>query len=216
MKIFIDESGDLGWTLDKPNRNGGSSRYITLTDLVISENDEKYITRFISDIYKKYKLTPNIEKKGANFLPEHSSFISNQLSKLSTKCHSFMIISLTVNKSKVFDALKKDKNIFYNYALGLLLKNEIVKHERVEIILDKRTIKVSHGESFPDYIKTQVWGEGHNIEISCCFLESTHNKMLWFADWYANFVWRNYEDNENSSYSVIQNATYFSEKRLYF
>ncbi len=216
MKIFIDESGDLGWTLDKPNRNGGSSRYITLTGLVISENDEKYITRFISDIYKKYKLTPNIEKKGANFLPEHSSFISNQLSKLSTKCHSFMIISLTVNKSKVFDALKKDKNIFYNYALGLLLKNEIVKHERVEIILDKRTIKVSHGESFPDYIKTQVWGEGHNIEISCCFLESTHNKMLWFADWYANFVWRNYEDNENSSYSVIQNATYFSEKRLYF
>lgn len=216
MKIFIDESGDLGWTLDKPNRNGGSSRYITLTGLVISENDEKYITRFISDIYKKYKLTPNIEKKGANFLPEHSSFISNQLSKLSTKCHSFKIISITVNKSKVFDALKKDKNIFYNYVLGLLLKNEIVKHKNVEIILDKRTIKVSHGESFPDYIKTQVWGEGHNIDISCCFLESTHNKMLWFADWYANFVWRNYEDNESSSYCIIQNATYFSEKRLYF
>lgn len=216
MKIYIDESGDLGWTLDKPNRNGGSSRYITLTGLVISENEEKYITRFISDIYKKYKLTPNIEKKGANFLPEHSSFISNQLNKLSTKCHSFMIISITVNKSNVFDALKKDKNIFYNYVLGLLLKNEIIKHKTVEIILDKRTIKVSHGESFPDYIKTQVWSEGHNIDISCCFLESTHNKMLWFADWYANFVWRNYEDNENSSYNIIKDATYFSEKRLYF
>lgn len=216
MKIYIDESGDLGWTLDKPNRNGGSSRYITLTGLVISENEEKYITRFISDIYKKYKLTPNIEKKGANFLPEHSSFISNQLIKLSTKCHSFMIISITVNKSNVFDALKKDKNIFYNYVLGLLLKNEIIKHKTVEIILDKRTIKVSHGESFPDYIKTQIWGEGHNIDISCCFLESTHNKMLWFADWYANFVWRNYEDNENSSYNIIKDETYFSEKRLYF
>ncbi len=127
-----------------------------------------------------------------------------------------MIISITVNKSNVFDALKKDKNIFYNYVLGLLLKNEIIKHKTVEIILDKRTIKVSHGESFPDYIKTQVWSEGHNIDISCCFLESTHNKMLWFADWYANFVWRNYEDNENSSYNIIKDTTYFSEKRLYF
>jgi hypothetical protein len=34
MKVFIDESGDLGWTLDKPNRNGGSSRFITLTGIL--------------------------------------------------------------------------------------------------------------------------------------------------------------------------------------
>jgi hypothetical protein len=73
MKIFIDESGDLGWTLDKPNRKGGSSRYITLTGILIADEDEKYINRFISDIYKKYNLTPNIEKKGANFTPEHAS-----------------------------------------------------------------------------------------------------------------------------------------------
>ena len=53
MKVYIDESGDLGWTLDKPNRNGGSSRYITITSLVIEEFEEKYVTRFISDIYKK-------------------------------------------------------------------------------------------------------------------------------------------------------------------
>lgn len=218
MKIYIDESGDLGWTLDKPNRNGGSSRYITLTGLVISENDEKYITRFISNIYKKYNLTPNIEKKGANFIPEHSAYITSQLNRVCNKSDSFKLISITVNKSKVFDSLRKDKNIFYNYVLGLLLKPEIVQHDNIEILLDKRTIKVSHGESFPDYIKTEIWGQGLDITISCEFVESTKNKMIWFADWYANFIWRNHEDNENTSYDLLKEfpKDRFLEKKLFF
>jgi hypothetical protein len=219
MKIYIDESGDLGWTLDKPNRYGGSSKYITITGIVISREEEKYISRFIADIYKKYHLTPNIEKKGANFTPEHSSFITSQLNnKLIDKSSSFKIISITVNKAKVFDSLRKDKNIFYNYILGLLLKPEIVQHNSAEIVLDKRTIKVSHGESFPDYIKTEIWGQGLDINILCEFLESTNNKMIWFADWYANFIWRKHEDNECSSYDFLKNLPKdrFFEKKLFF
>ena len=218
MKVYIDESGDLGWTLDKPNRNGGSSRFITITGLVIEETEQKYITRFISDIYKKYNLTPNVEKKGANFSPEHASFITSQLHKIFSKSDSFKIITITVNKSKVFDSLRQDKNIFYNYVLGLLLKPEIVQHDAIEIILDKRTIKVSHGESFPDYIKTEIWGQGLDITISCDFVESTRNKMIWFADWYANFIWRNHEDNENSSYNQLIKfpKDRFFEKKLFF
>ena len=218
MKIYIDESGDLGWKLDKPNRNG-SSKFITITGILISKDEEKYISRFISDIYKKYHLTPNIEKKGANFLPEHSSFITSQLNnKLISKSNSFKIISITVNKAKVFESLKKDKNIFYNYVLGLLLKPEIIQYPSTEIVLDKRTIKVSHGESFPDYIKTDIWGQGLDINISCEFIESTNNKMIWFADWYANFIWRNHEDNESSSYKLLQSfpKERFSEKKLFF
>ncbi len=218
MNLYVDESGDLGWTLNKPNRNGGSSKFITLTALVIADEDEKYISRFIIDIYKKYNLTANIEKKGANFIPEHAAFITNQLSKIISKSESFGIISITVNKSKVNDALRRDKNIFYNYVLGLLLEDEIIKHKKNDIVLDKRTIKVSHGESFPDYIKTKIWGNGFDIPISCSFQESTKHKMLWFADWYANFVWRNHEDSEDSAYNILinLNKNRFFEKKLFF
>ena len=99
-----------------------------------------------------------------------------------SKSNSFKIISITFNKAKVFESLKKDKNIFYNCVLGLLLKPEIIQYPSTEIVLDKRTIKVSHGESFPDYIKTEIWGQGLDINISCEFIESTNNKMIWFAD----------------------------------
>lgn len=219
MKIYIDESGDLGWKLDKPNRHGGSSKFITITAIIISSEDEKYISRFLSDIYKKYNLTPNIEKKGANFIPEHCAFITSQITnKIIAKSSSFKIISITVNKLKVFDSLRKDKNIFYNYVLGLLLKPEIIQYDNAEIVLDKRTIKVSHGQSFPDYIKTEIWGNGINIDISCEFVESTNNKMIWLADWYANFIWRYHEDNESSAYAILVGFAKerFLEKKLYF
>ncbi|MEZ0131399.1 hypothetical protein AB9T88_17175, partial [Flavobacterium sp. LBUM151] len=187
--------------------------------IIITKDEEKYVSRLITEIYKKYNLTPNIEKKGANFIPEHSSFITSQLAnKIINKSSSFKIISITVNKIKVFESLRRDKNIFYNYVLGLLLKPEIMQLENAEIILDKRTIKVSHGESFPDYIKTEIWGQGLNINITCEFLESTNNKMIWFADWYANFIWRKHEDNESSSYDFLKilPKERFSEKKLFF
>lgn len=218
MKVYIDESGDLGWSLDKPNRNGGSSRYITITGIIVSDEDEKYINRFISDIFRKYNLNPKIEKKGANFSAEHSSYITSQLNKLFSKSKSIKIISITVNKSKVFNSLRKDKNIFYNYTLGLLLETEIIQHNSFTIFIDKRTIKVSHGESFPDYIKTKIWGQGLDVDINCNFVESTKNRLIWFADWYANFIWRNHEDNENSSYNQLINFPNdrFFEKKLFF
>ena len=219
MNLYLDESGDLGWTLDKPNRFGGSSKYITITGILISESDEKYISRFISHIYKKYRLTPKIEKKGANFIPDHSRFISSQLNKVINKSESFRIISITVSKENVNEALRRDKNIFYNYVLGLLIKGHVIECESIKIVIDKRTIKVSHGQSFPDYIKTQIWGEGHNIDIDCEFVESDTNKMIWFADWFANFVWRYYEDGESSSYELLVKkpaSSIFLEKKLFF
>lgn len=219
MNIYIDESGDLGWTFDKPNRNGGSSRFITLTGIIISDEHEKYIKRFISDIYKKYNLTPRFEKKGANFSPEHARFITSQLNKIISKSDSFRIISITVQKENVFNVLRKDKNIFYNYILSLLIKDYLINYEKVSVVIDKRTIKVSHGESFSDYIKTLIWGEGHTTEIECTFADSSNNKMIWFADWYANFVWRHYEDHESSAYELLKKtpvSKIFLEKNRFF
>jgi hypothetical protein len=42
--------------------------------------------------------------------------------------------------------------------------------------------------------------------------------MIWFADWYANFIWRKHEDEETSSYDLLQilPKDRFLEKRLFF
>lgn len=218
MQIFLDESGDLGWTFNKPNRAGGSSRFITIAGIVIDEAHSKYLKRHISDIYKKYNLTPKIEKKGCNFSDEHATYIATSLSKLIAKAPSLKIISITANKLNVVEKLRKDCNIFYNYMLGELLPDAFKNHKEVNLILDKRTIKVDHGNNFEGYIKTKCWGElSMDIDIGCQYDSSDQNEGIWLADWMANWIWRRYEDNDTAAYEVIRRLAVenFVEKTLF-
>ena len=52
--IFADESGDLGWTLDKPYRAGGSSRHLTVASVCVPPEKRHLPKRVVRDLYKKY------------------------------------------------------------------------------------------------------------------------------------------------------------------
>jgi hypothetical protein len=218
MQIFLDESGDLGWSFDLPNQQGGSSRYITIAGIVIDPDELKHVNRYIADLYRKYNLTPKIEKKGANFSDEHASHIVRHLNKIMAKAPSFGMIAITASKQYVHEPLRKDANIFYNYMLGDLLPNTIRKYDDVELIIDKRTIKVKSGDSFEDYIKTKCWGDLKiPTNISCAYDSSDKNEGIWVADWIANFIWRKYETNRNEAYDILNRwaGKEFNEKVLF-
>jgi len=218
MLVFLDESGDLGWTFDKPNRGGGSSRFITISGIVIDEQHLKYVNRYISDLYRKYKLTPKIEKKGCNFSDSESTYIVTNLKKVIDKAPSLRIISITAKKEKVLPKLREDCNIFYNYMLGVLLPDTIRHHDKIKIVLDKRTIKVDHGNNFEAYIKTKCWGElDLAADIDCEYDSSDKNEGIWMADWMANWIWRKYEDNQTTAYNVLHGmmGKNFFEKTLF-
>lgn len=50
--IYLDESGDLGWSLDKPYKNGGSSRYLTLAAVIVPTAKSHVITRVVRGLAK--------------------------------------------------------------------------------------------------------------------------------------------------------------------
>jgi hypothetical protein len=218
MLIFLDESGDLGWTFDKPNGNGGSSRYITISGIVVDDGQLKYVKRHIAELYKKFNLTPKIEKKGANFSEQDATFVVKSLSNLISKAPTFNIISITASKEKVVEKLRADCNIFYNYMLGVMLPETLRHHNDFKIVLDKRTIKVDHGNNFEAYIKTKCWGDlKMDVDIECKYDSSDKNEGIWMADWMANWVWRKYENNQNGAYGVLKSwaGTHFFEKTLF-
>jgi len=61
--IYLDESGDLGWKLDKPYRYGGSSRYLTIASLIVDPSKKHLPKRLIKNLYIKFKWPPKVEKK---------------------------------------------------------------------------------------------------------------------------------------------------------
>lgn len=218
MTVFLDESGDLGWTFDKPNGNGGSSRFITISGIVVDEQQLKHVKRYISDLYQKYNLTPKIEKKGCNFSDLDATYITTNLSRVIAKAPSFNVISITARKEKVLPRLREDCNIFYNYMLGVMLPDTFRHHSDIKVVLDKRTIKVDHGNNFEAYIKTKCWGELKlDTNIDCEYDSSDKNEGIWMADWMANWVWRKYENNQDSAYKILKNlaGTHFFEKTLF-
>ena len=95
--VYFDESGDLGWTLDKPYRREGSSRFFTISYLIIPTSDIKYISRFIRKYHDerggKYK-----EVKGASIKGRNSHVLARK------------IIGLFNNRNYILGAITASKN----------------------------------------------------------------------------------------------------------
>lgn len=56
MNLYIDESGDLGFTFDKPYRIGGSSRYLTIAFLLVPKELSHLPKRVVKKLYKGRKV----------------------------------------------------------------------------------------------------------------------------------------------------------------
>ena len=98
--------------------------------------------------------------------------------------------------------------------LGVMLPDTFRYHDDVKLVLDKRTIKVDHGNNFEAYIKTKCWGEFRlDIDIDCEYDSSDRNEGIWMANW----IWRKYENNQDSAYKGLKNftGTQFFEKTLF-
>jgi hypothetical protein len=217
MQIFLDESGDLGWSFDRPIGNGGSSRYVTIAGLIVEDTLLNHIHRIIVELYRKYNLTPGIEKKGANFSSNEAAFIIRRLQKLSQDSTLFRIISITARKENAGAPLRRDSNIFYNYLLNVLLADQLKNADMVHITLDNRAVKVGSDNSFEDCLKTKCWGElAMQTNISVRYDNSDQNYGIWIADWIANFVWRHYEKEIHEGYSELKYLDdLFAEKILF-
>ncbi|MBZ5666880.1 MAG: DUF3800 domain-containing protein [Acidobacteriia bacterium] len=67
--VYVDESGDLGWSFSAPYRSGGSSRYLTVAALCVPSNQKHIPKRAIKDLYEKFKWPTTVEKKWQQMTP---------------------------------------------------------------------------------------------------------------------------------------------------
>jgi hypothetical protein len=217
MQIYLDESGDLGWSFDKPHQNGGSSRYITIAGIVIEQNRLKHLNGFVADLYRQLNYPFGVEKKGSKISNAEASFILDEMTAAFQQWHAFKIISITTAKTNVSEPLKRDKNIFYNFMLSQLLTDVIDKFPIVNIVLDNRTIRLGSRNSFEDCLRAKCWGElGLDTNIVCRYEDSERNRAIWLADWLSNFIWRHYEHDMNDAYlQCISLQSHYSEKTLF-
>ena len=215
MNLYLDESGDLGWTLDKPYQAGGSSRYLTIATLIIPKTISHLPKRIMRKMYKSRNQPTNIEIKGNSLSnKEKDNFIRMTIS-LFKEQPLIQSSIITVKKENVQTHIRTDANKLYNYMVNFAALDKIKSHPVVNFIPDPRTIKIASGNSLIDYLQIKLWFE-MNAATKLIYtpMESKSNLNLQFIDFICHIVWKRYEFNEFRFYNELR--PHILEKHLFF
>ena len=215
MHIYLDESGDLRWILDKPFRSGGSSRFPTLAFLIVPSSIRHYPKRMIRKFRQYYGMKPNREIKVSELTENQRIHFAKEAFKLLNMRSEIQVRAITVKKKNVQSHIRSNPNKLYNYMINLCILDLLGNEESVYFTSDPRSIKVSSGDSMVDYFQTQLWFEKQVktrlIEMPS---ESHASLNLQFIDVITHITWIHHEDGYSDTFNII--APKVPCKNLYF
>ena len=216
MIIYLDESGDLGWKFDRAYLEGGSSRYLTLSCLIVPSNKKHLPKRIVKKIYKRentnFKTT---ELKATNLSPESKEYFVKETIKLLGNNKDIQILGITTKKNNVQEHIREDSNKLYNYMTNLMLIEKIKNESQITFIPDPRSIKVESGNSLRDYLQTKLWFElNSKTFITQEHVESHQCFNLQFVDYISNIIFSNFEFKKRKNFLMLK--SYIEHIKLFF
>ena len=177
--IFMDESGDLGFNFKKNK----TSKYFVIAFLFVK--DKKSIEKIIKKLFSKFSKTEVKNHNGViHAFKEKPVTRQKILASLNEK--DISIISIYLNKSKVYTKLRDEKHLLYNYVVNILLdrvytKKLIPTNESIVMIASRRETNKFLNENFCGYLSNQVTGK-HKVKISVQIKTSQQEKCLQVVD----------------------------------
>lgn len=199
--IFLDESGDLGFDFKKKK----TSKNFVVTCLFIKE--KKPIEKIIKKLFANFS---KIEVKNhggiIHAFKEKPATRQKLLTSLSEK--DISIISIYLNKSKVYTKLQDEKHVLYNYITNILLdriytKKLISTIEPIILVASRRETNKFLNQNFCGYLSEQVAGN-HKIKISIKIRTPQQEKCLQIVDMVCWALFRKREYGDESYANLIK------------
>lgn len=213
--IFLDESGDLGWTFDAAYGHGGSSRFLTISALCVPTEEKHLPKRVVRDLYTKFKWPTKEERKWSAMVPAERLEFANRARELCKKHPSITLHAIVVKKVNVMPHIRQDANKLYNYMTRLALVDRMSQFDTVTLVPDPRSIRVKSGNSMHDYLQTALWFEKNaTTTLATNPTDSATCLAIQFADMLAGTVQANSEFNSTVGFQIIQPHLRLS--RLFF
>lgn len=206
MYIYLDESGDLGWTLNAPYQKGGSSRYLVIAAVIVPESHLKHVERLIRQLYDTYGWSPKKEKKWVDMPPgARRTFAEATANLLGKHPDTIRCMAIVVRKDAVPEARRADPNLLYNYMTKKLLLTEMAKHRVVHLAPDARSIKVESGNTLKDYLQTELFYTAEvDTLLHCKHTDSASSKAIQFADMLAGAIGSFHEFGQSEAHDHLK------------
>jgi hypothetical protein len=199
--IFLDESGDLGFNLNK----SGTSENFIITFFVIKNKKpfdnivkktlakmNKVERKSLQGVLHSYKLLPRRRKKILKSILEYD----------------FKLMVIRLNKSKVYTHLHNEKQVVYNYITNILLnrildKKLIDTDQKVNLIASRRETNKFLNSNFKNYLKNKTQ-KNHSVDIDINIALSNKEKCLQIVDLISWSYFRHVEHKDSSYYNIIK------------
>jgi len=198
--LFLDESGDLGFNFKKK----GTSQIFVVTCLFIDDKRpiEKIVKKAHSELSKKLKRRFGI----LHCVGEKPITRQRLLRRMSEKECAIMTIYL--NKKKVYTNLQNEKPVLYNYVTNILL-DRIYSRQifsgrgKITLIASRRETNKFLNENFKSYLKNQVINM-HKGNIEVLIKSPNEEKALQAVDFVSWAIFRKYEHQDEGYYNLIK------------
>lgn len=197
--LFLDESGDLGFNPKKKN-----SKYFVITILFTS--DKKPLELIVKKIHKN--LRKKVKKLSGGILHsvKEKPITRKRLLKLLAE-KDVSIMTIYLNKSKVYTHLQDEKHVLYNYVTNILLdrimKRHLGKDREVILIAARRETNKFLNAGFKNYLESQLKNK-HRVVIKIEIKSPSEEKALQAVDFASWSIFRKYEHGDSSYYLLIK------------
>jgi len=208
--IFLDESGDLGFDFSKKK----TSSYFVVTILFTSQKRaiEKLIRKVHAGLRKKYKMQTSV-LHAVKEEPINIRRICCGLAKKESK-----IMTIYLDKSKVFTNLRNEKHVLYNYIVNILLdrivnRRFVSKKDIIVLVASKRETNKFLNRNFCNYLCSQL-KNNHAVDLRVEIKTPAEEKCLQAADIASWSIFRKYEYGDETYYKILK-PIIIEEKALY-
>ncbi len=208
--IFLDESGDLGFDFTKKR----TSNYFVITLLFCKKKRliEKVVARTHRDLKKKHRGKQSV----LHCYREKPLTRQRLLRRLAdTECG---IMTIYLNKKRVYTRLQDEKQVLYNYVTNILLdriftKKLVPTDRKILLIASRRETNKFLNENFMDYLRVSM-NTQHKLDIEVTIKTPYEEKALQAVDFASWSIYRKHEQGDESYYQILK-ANIIEERSLF-
>lgn len=195
MLVFIDDSGDAGFSIQK-----GSSRFFVIAAVIFEDELEaEKVAGAIKELRRELKFPEDVEFK---FNKSRKTIRTKFLTLVNR--FNFKVRCLVIDKKVIYsNKLRNSKNSFYSYAIKQLLKYSDGKILSAKIRVDGSGDRIFK-KSFQSYLRRELNSSDKKIMENCKLIDSKENVLIQMADIIAGSIKRAYEDTKNDAKVYIE------------
>lgn len=199
--IFLDESGDLGFDFQKKK----TSKVFVITCLFVENKRsmEKIVRKTHSELKKKYKRRFGV----LHAVKEKPITRQRLLKRLSEK--DCVIMTIYLNKKRVYTKLQNEKQVLYNYVANILLDRVYTKKllplaKNILLIASRRETNKFLNQNFKNYLNNQITNR-YKANVKIVIEIPREEKSLQAVDFASWAIFRKYEYEDDGYYNLIKN-----------